>query len=232
MVSSKPNKYPIIELGETQGYRLINSKYPPIHLFESVASAADFEILYELQALTNPRIAAEVGNLELLDISEIPFAIRGCSYASSPFTHVNILGSRFSDGSFGVMYIGDTVETALAEVEYHQNKYFQNVEGLKFDRFVFRVLHCEFASKVCADLSVLPVDDPVYDSENYDESQAIGRMLKCDQVDAVQYRSVRKKNGLCWGLFTPRFVKDVFQCSHYEMVYDGQNITSTLKILE
>src|SRR5258705_221801 len=84
-----------------QAYRLVNSKFPPIALFDDVADADEFELLFEIQALTNPRLKNEVGQLELIARSEIPFGIAGCSYAIAPFTHVNPAGSRFSDGSFG-----------------------------------------------------------------------------------------------------------------------------------
>ena len=94
--------------------------------------------LYQLQALTNPRIQTEVGNLSLIRLSEIPFGIPGCSYATSPFTHVNPQGSRFSDGQFGMLYLADTVNTAITEVSFHQQRYWSGVHGLDYERLVFR----------------------------------------------------------------------------------------------
>ena len=101
---------------QLQAYRLVNSKFPPIALFEDVADADEFEVLYQIQALTNPRLQNEVGHLELIPRGEIPFGIPGCSYATAPFTHVNPAGSRFSNGSFGVLYLAGSMETALAEI--------------------------------------------------------------------------------------------------------------------
>lgn len=92
-----------------------------------MADADEFEVPYQIQELTNPRLKNEVGRLELIRRSEIPFGIPGCSYATAPFTHVNPAGSRFSDGSFGVLYLADTLETALAEVKHHQSSYWSNV---------------------------------------------------------------------------------------------------------
>jgi len=37
----------------------------------------------------------------------------------APFTHVNVLGSRFSDGSYGVYYAARQLETAIRETAYH-----------------------------------------------------------------------------------------------------------------
>jgi hypothetical protein len=97
-----------------QAYRLVNSKFPPIALFDDVADAADFEAIYQLQAMTNPRLQNELGRLELIPRDQIPFGIPGCSYATAPFTHVNPAGSRFSNGSFGVLYLADKMDTGSA----------------------------------------------------------------------------------------------------------------------
>ena len=129
---------------QLQAYRLVNSKFPPIALFDDVADADEFEVLYQIQALTNPRLHNEVGRLELIARDQIPFGIPGCSYAIAPFTHVNPAGSRFSDGSFGVLYLADSMETALAEVRHHQSLYWSNVRSLNYERFVFRGLSCSF----------------------------------------------------------------------------------------
>ena len=57
---------PLLAGEELQAYRLVNSKFPPIALFDDVADAADFEVLYQLQEMTNPRLQNEVGRLELI----------------------------------------------------------------------------------------------------------------------------------------------------------------------
>ncbi|NVZ67249.1 RES family NAD+ phosphorylase, partial [Pseudomonas gingeri] len=114
---------PLLSGERLQAYRLVNSKFPPIAVFDDVADADEFEVLYQVQALTNPRLRNELDQLELIPRDEIPFGIPGCAYATAPFTHVNPAGSRFSDGSFGVLYLAETMETALAEVKHHQNSY-------------------------------------------------------------------------------------------------------------
>ena len=61
-----------------------------------------------------------IGNLDL-----VPTARRvagpGATYLMAPFTHVSAnRPSRFSDGSFGVLYAGSSFEVALFEtVHYH-----------------------------------------------------------------------------------------------------------------
>ena len=221
---------PMKAVANQQGYRLINSKYPPIHLFDDVATADEFETLYALQALTNPRLQNELGNLNLVPPAERPFGICGCSYALAPFTHVNPDGSRFSDGQQGMLYIADSVDTAIKEVSHHQQHYWQNVEGLSYDRLVMRSLHCEFDADSMADASILPISDPIYDSDSYVAARAFAETLRKLNAVGLEYHSVRNPGSICWGLFTPRTVKSIKQAAHFEMIWDGQKISAVYQI--
>jgi len=214
-----------------QTYRLVNSRFPPIALFDDVASADEFESLYQIQALTNPRLQNQTGRLELIPVAEIPFGITGCSYATAPFTHVNPSGSRFSDGSYGVLYLADTMDTALAEVRHHQNAYWSRVQSLSYERFVFRGLTCAFNDADMLDASSIPESDPIYDPDDYADSNLLGRRVREAGSKGLRYRSVRAAGQMCWALMTPRPVTSIIQTAHYEMVWNGQ-ITSVSKITQ
>jgi len=217
--------------GETiKSYRLVNSKFPPIALFDDVASADEFDILYEIQAMTNPRLQNEVGRLNLIPRSEIPFGINGCSYATAPFTHVNPDGSRFGDGSFGILYLADTMETAIAEVRHHQQAYWSKVEGLNYERFVFRGLVCQFNEVGVLDATSLPLSHPIYAPDSYVASRALGTDVKNAKAPGLRYHSVRSEGNTCWALTTPRHVASIIQSSHYEMVWNNE-ITSVNKLV-
>ncbi|WNW10366.1 RES family NAD+ phosphorylase [Pseudomonas sp. DTU_2021_1001937_2_SI_NGA_ILE_001] len=216
--------------GQTlKAHRLVNSRFPPIDLFDDVADAAEFATLHEIQALTNPRLQNEIGRLELIALPEIPFGIVGCSYAVAPFTHVNPAGSRFSDGSIGVLYLADTVDTALAEVRYHQDRYWSNVPGLSYERFVFRSLVCHFSNQGCRDAAVRGLDDPIHDPDDYTAARRLGRDAHDHACPGLRYRSVRAPGSLCWALMTPRHVRSVIQSAHFEMIWSGR-ITSVNRI--
>ncbi|MCS2610684.1 RES family NAD+ phosphorylase [Halomonas dongshanensis] len=202
------------------GHRLINSKFPPIALFDDVADAEEFAALHALQALTNPRLQNEAGNLALLPPKEIPFGIRGCSYAAGPFTHVNPSGSRFSRGEFGVLYLADTLETAIAEVKHHQQHYWRRVEGLHYDRFVFRALKFDFDEGGCGDATVLPLTHPIYAPDDYRMSRQWGEAAY-RQLPGLRYHSVRRQEAHCWALMTPRHVTEAVQTAHLEMIWNG-----------
>ena len=211
------------------GYRLINSKYPSKSLFDDVASADEFEAIYAIQSLTNPRILNELGDLNLLPNDEIPFGINGCNYATAPFTHVNPAGSRFADGSYGVLYLAKAMQTAIEETVYHQQRYFQKIEGLHYDTIIMRGLKFSFRNTL---LDITDADDAIYDPDDYARSQALGREAKQQSVEALQYTSVRNPNNLCWALFTPKHVSSAIQAQHYEYVWNGAKIDPVNEITQ
>lgn len=205
-----------------KAHRLVNSKFPPIAIFDDVASADEFEDLYAIQALTNPRLSNQAGRLELIPRAEIPFGIPGCSYATAPFTHVNPDGSRFSDGTFGVLYLADSIETAIAEVRYHQQVYWSRVPDLRYERFTFRGLTTRFDERGVLDALPVARDNAIYAPDDYSASRLLGRSALGYGATGIRYHSVRRADGICWGLLTPKPVKSVVQTAHYEMIWSGE----------
>ena len=47
-------------------WRIVSSRFPPIQLFERVTDPADLEAVLALESLTNDRLRAEVGQLDLV----------------------------------------------------------------------------------------------------------------------------------------------------------------------
>jgi hypothetical protein len=215
---------PTFVLNERKGFRLVNSKLPTIDLFDDVSSAEDFADLYDLQALSNPRMVKAAGDLAYINTGEIPWGIPGCSYAVAPFTHVSPDGSRFSNGEYGMLYVAETMKTAISEVAYHQQAYLSNVEDIAFDRLTFRGLACTFSGDVIHDATTLAADDPIYNPYSYADSQPAGGKLRADGSEGIQYWSVRSPGNICWGLFTPMHVSAIVQTAHFEFVTDGRDI--------
>jgi len=219
------------EFKDQISYRLMPSKFPPIALFEDVANHQDFEVLFSIQAITNPRLRQEVGNLNCVPPEERPYGIRGCSYALGPFVHLNPYGSRFSRGQFGVYYAAADVQTAIAETRYHQEKYFSLIEGLKYDRLSMRCLKTLFTAEL-HDISVQQYrQSEWYDPDNYHSSQQLGDQLKKINSQGIAYDSVRSPGNLCFGLFSPKYIVDVIQAAHYSYIWDGQKISVAMEML-
>ncbi len=211
-------------------YRLINSKYPPTSIFDDVADQDEFEAVFEVQKLTNPRLLNDVGLLNLVPPEKRPFGITGCNYALGSFVHVNPAGSRFSKGAFGVFYAANKIETAIAETRYHQQKYFKKVVGLKFDRIVMRSLRAVFSADLINIIEPLQTDKGWYKADDYSTSQELGDAVKKDELAGLWYGSVQDQYQPCFALFSPEFITEVIQLGHYEYIWDGQKISHTLKV--
>ena len=219
------------EFKEQIGYRLMPSKFPPIALFEDVASHEDFEILFAIQAMTNPRLRQEIGNLNCVPPEDRPYGIRGCSYALGPFVHLNPTGSRFSRGQFGVYYAAVDTQTAIAETRYHQEKYFSSIEGLKYDRLSMRCLKTIFSANLHDISSAQYRSTDWYHPTDYTQSQQLGDQLKRSGSLGIVYDSVRNPGNLCFGLFTPKIIADVIQAAHYSYIWDGKKISVAMEML-
>ena len=117
------NEQPICRVEWDGAVRIIRSVYPPIDLFEDIADPADWLLLLSAEQKTNPRIRASIGNLDLVPPGR-RVGGNGASYLMASFTHVSVdRPSRFSDGSYGVLYVADRYETALFETIHHHARF-------------------------------------------------------------------------------------------------------------
>ena len=89
----------------TPSWRIVPSRFPPVGLFDRIASPGDLEALFELEGLTNPRLRQELGELSLVPPGR-RISGPGTTPIMAAFTHPSPQGSRFSDGSYGVFYAG------------------------------------------------------------------------------------------------------------------------------
>jgi uncharacterized protein (DUF736 family) len=226
------NTIPQVNFVNQTAYRLIPSKYPPRSLFDDVANHDEFEILFAIQELTNPRIRNELGSLNRVPAEQRPYGIRGCNYALGPFVHLNPTGSRFSNGDFGVYYAAEDVQTAIAETRHHQQLYFSSVVGLKFDRLTMRCLKTQFTACLHDIRGDKFKNTDWYIKDSYSAGQQLGAAVKQGNKDGLAYLSVRLDNKTCYALFSPILITDVIQASHYEYVWDGEKILVALETTE
>lgn len=103
-------------------YRIVPSRFPPVGLFDRVADPADLEAVFQVEGLTNDRLREEVGELQLV-LPQDRISGPGATPIMAAFTHLNPLGSRFSDGSFGIYYASKALDTAVHETVYHHEKF-------------------------------------------------------------------------------------------------------------
>lgn len=206
-----------------EAHRILPSRYPPIQLFERLSDdPAEWEILAEIESLTNPRIRDEIGEIRLVPAAE-RVSGPGASWVMASFTHLNPQGSRFSDGSYGVYYAARELPTAIAETAFHMGWFYAatadppHAEAM---RVLIGRLDASFH-----DLRGNAAWAPVLDPQHYTAGRALGRRLRQIGSNGIVYPSVRRAGGQCVGAFRPKAVGLPIQARHLEYFWDGEGIS-------
>jgi len=205
-------------------HRLVPSRFPPVGLFDRVARPEDLEAVYAIEALTNERVREEAGDLSLVAPSE-RISGPGTTPIMAAFTHLNPEGSRFSDGHYGVYYCARDLDTALAEVRYHQERFLRHTREGPI-RLEMRLYLADLHGRL-VDLRGR-VD--VHARESYAASRTAGRAIRAAERDGILYRSVREPDGLCAAVFRPRVLTRCRQSRHFALHYDGQSIVAVTEL--
>ena len=216
-----------INFANQRCYRLIPSQFPPIHLFEDVANADEFDALFAVQMLTNPRIQDEIGLLNLIPKDERLYSAPGCGYIMAAFTHINPDGSRFSNGDYGVYYAADSLSTAIAETIYHKELFlsFTNEPPQELD---MRALIADFSATLFDLTPLHKKTDPLYSPVDYKMSQSLGSQIKERHDEGIVYHSVRGE-GINYALFIPNTLHKCQQGAHFSYVWNGEKIATVYK---
>ena len=204
-------------------FRLIPSRYPTVGLYDAITDPADLDVVFAIEALTNPRIRDEIGQLQLVPPEE-RVSGPGSTPIMAAFTHLNPEGSRFSNGSYGVYYAAQTLETAVAEVSHHRALFLARTKEPAID-VDMRVITAGVDAALHDLRSVRKHATEWFDPDSYDAPQALGQQLHDAASWGVIFPSVRNKGGECVGLFRPKALHHAKQGAHIALHWDGQRIT-------
>lgn len=213
---------PVTPVAWNGAVRIIRSAWPPIDLFEDIADPADWPLLIAAEQKTNPRLMESIGTLDL-----VPPARRvsgpGASYLMAPFTHISHdRPSRFSDGGYGVLYIGDRFETALFETAFHHARFMAATGEAPGWTSQFREIVLDVSAPL-HDLRGSGHDD-VLAPDDYGAAQVLGARLRASGSEGIVYPSVRRPGGTCVGLFHPDLARNPVQGRHLDYHWDGTRI--------
>ena len=206
-----------------QACRIVPTRHPAINLFDRVANAADFEALFALEAISNERARDELGQVERIAREDRIYG-PDSGPVMAAFTHLNVLGSRFSAGHYGVFYAARERATALAETRHHHGR-FLAATAQPAMHLPMRL----YAVAIDARLHDLrppgSVPAAVYDADDYGAAQTLGARLHAAGSGGVVYRSVRHARGQCVGLFKPRGASGCLHAAYLLYAWDGQRFT-------
>lgn len=213
-------------------FRVISSRFPPIHLFERVSAAEDWEALYWLESLTNPRLRDEVGEIELVPREDRIFG-PGASVIMAPFTHLNPEGSRFADDTFGAFYAAASLDTSIAETRFHREVFLRatHQNPLELD---MRTYLCDVEASFHDVRGKRDRMPDIYDPDSYVASQKLARGLKLAGSNGIVFDSVRHAGGQCLAVYRPRLVQNCRQGTHLRYVWNGERISQVyaLRVME
>ncbi len=210
-------------------WRLVPSCFPPVGLFDRVAYPEDLDIVFAIESLTNDRLRDEVGDITLVP-PEDRVSGSGATPIMAAFTHLNPEGSRFSDGSYGVYYAANDINTAIAETCFHRSRFLAatNEPPIEIDMR-------SYASDINASLhdirhnqAGMP-DIYTINPEAYGAAQTLAKNLRDTGSNGIVYDSVRNPGGECVAIFRPRLLSPVIQGAHYCYVWDGKEIMTVYK---
>ena len=87
---------PIVAVRQANTHRLIPSVYPPIGLFDDVASPDDLHQILELEGWTNDRISGELGLLHNIPPHEWIVGTPNATAIMAAYCHPHPDGGRFN----------------------------------------------------------------------------------------------------------------------------------------
>uniref|UniRef100_A0A9E7ZLS5 RES family NAD+ phosphorylase n=1 Tax=Bosea sp. NBC_00436 TaxID=2969620 RepID=A0A9E7ZLS5_9HYPH len=219
-----PASVPVAEIAWCGAVRIIRSLFPPIDLFEDIADPADWPLLIAAEQKTNPRLMETIGNLDLVP-ADRRVSGPGASWLMAPFTHVSPdRPSRFSDGSFGVLYVGDRFEVALLETIHHHARFMLATVQPPGWTSQFREIVLEIDAELHDIRPLGAKAAPVLDPVDYSASQALGIGLRALGSAGIVYPSVRCPGGECAGLLYPDGASHPVQGRHLDYHWNGERV--------
>lgn len=195
-------------------YRLIPSRFPPIGLFDTVATPADLAQVMELAGWTNDRLVA--GRIDRLPRSEWVHGRANASIVMAAFLHASPTGTRFNGPDLGAWYASADIKTSATEVGHHLRReaVAQRVPGLSR---TYRAYSARLRGDYVDIQSLQTTMPDLYLPDSYAASQVYGESIRKAGDAGILYDSVRLKGGVNVAAFLPSFVLDVTQADHFEI---------------
>jgi hypothetical protein len=203
--------------------RIIRSIFPPVDLFEDIADPADWPLLISAEQKTNPRLMETIGNLDLVP-EDRRVAGPGATDLMAPFTHVSTdRPSRFSNGTFGVLYAGRSFDVALFETIHHHTLFMARTNESAGWTSQFREIVLDVTAEL-HDLRSLGDGQGCLHPDDYSGGQALGLQLHAAGADGIVYPSIRRSGGECAALLYPDCAANPVQGRHLDYHWDGARV--------
>ena len=196
-------------------FRLIPSQFPPIGLFDTVATAADLALVMELAGWTNDRLVAD--RINRLPRDEWVFGRPNASIVMAAFLHAAPGGMRFNGAELGAWYAAAAPITSMIEVAHHLRREMA-ARGRDADRRTYRQYTATLEGTYLDIRGQYAERPDVYDPADYAAGQILGERVRASGGAGILYDSVRHAGGINIVAHRPRNVVDVVQADHLEII--------------
>lgn len=208
----------VLAAAPVPSHRLIPSRFPPIGLFDTVATAADAEAVMELAGWTNDRLVAD--RLHRLPQAEWVYGRANASVVMASFLHVPPQGARFNGAELGAWYAAAALPTAAFEVAHHLRRE-AVATGLASLSRGFRSYSAQLAGAY-HDLRGGQARWPAaYRPDDHAGGQRLGEALRAAGGDGLLYDSLRHAGGTNVVAYRPSQVLQVTQAEHWEVTVEA-----------
>jgi hypothetical protein len=129
--------------------------------------------------------------------------------------------SRFSDGTFPIVYMGDAPETCLAEIIHHLGRALRETGAPKVRIHCFLLARFALAGEA---LDVRRGFPALHPREDWASAQSFGRRAASERRSGITYRSVRRKGAENLGVLRGGFVQAGSRIKVIAMRWDGAGV--------
>ena len=210
-------------------YRLIPSRFPPIGLFDTVATAADLSAVMELAGWTNDRRVAE--RIDRLPKHEWVYGRANASVVMAAFLHVAPTGMRFNGPELGAWYAAADIRTSAAEVGHYLRRETVARRVPELSR-TYRAYSARLGGEYVDITGFGSTRPELYLPDSYAASQSFGESVRASGGAGILYDSVRIRAGFNIAAFRPSLVQDVIQADHFEISVTARGRTIDVRRLK
>lgn len=202
---------------DSDWYRLIPSRFPPISIYERVIANDRVNELVAVENLTNPRL--RVARVLTDGVNPIdPTSPRLQNWNLAPFTYPNPDGTRFFRAIYGCLELAEDLQTALAISVRRREAFLRNTAE----------------PPIGLDMRVLktPVKGRFVDLRNLTEAlTASERWTLGDSIigaghDGVLFRGPERPSTSCIGILKESTLGRSEQTKHFRFIWDGKCIST------
>ncbi len=209
-------------------HRLIPSQFPPLGLFDTVATAADLAMVMELAGWTNDRLVAD--RIARLPRTEWVYGVPNASIVMAAFLHVAPGGMRFNGPELGAWYAADDIRTAAAEVGHHLRRETVARHVASMTR-TYRAYAATLLGEYLDIRGQQATRPDVYASHRYEGSQKLGEEVRASAGAGLLYDSLRRRTGSNVVAHRPRNITEILQTDHFEITVMAMSRTIDIRKL-